>query len=83
MPENTLSARFNTTAGPDLKQISGTIYAGTHPEEEQRILWFKIEDRLIPTGESHGRQLWKKANCVMGSLHTVATSATRTSPLHT
>lgn len=51
MPENALSARFSTTAGPDLKQVSGTIYAGTHPGEEQRILWFKIEERLIPTGK--------------------------------
>ena len=51
MPEDALSARFNTTAGPDLKQVSGTVYAGTHPGEDQRILWFKIEERLIPTGE--------------------------------
>lgn len=51
MPENALSARFSTTAGPDLKQVSGTVYAGTHPGEEQRILWFKIEERLIPTGK--------------------------------
>lgn len=49
MPENALSARFSTTAGPDLKQVSGTVYAGTHSGEEQRILWFKIEERLIPT----------------------------------
>lgn len=51
MPENALSARFSTTAGPDLKQVSGTVYAGTHSGEEQRILWFKIEERLIPTGK--------------------------------
>ena len=51
MPENALSARFNTTAGPDLKQVSGTLYAGTHPGDEQRVLWFKIEERLIPTGK--------------------------------
>ena len=50
MPENALSAKFNTTVGPDLKQVSGTVYAGAHPGEEQRILWFKIEERLIPTG---------------------------------
>ena len=51
MPENALSARFNTTAGPDLKQVSGTLYAGAHPGDEQRVLWFKIEERLIPTGK--------------------------------
>lgn len=49
LPENALSARFTTTAGPDLKQVSGTLYAGAHAGEEQRILWFKIEERLIPT----------------------------------
>ncbi|KAK4690373.1 translation initiation factor 2D, partial [Lecanoromycetidae sp. Uapishka_2] len=47
--ENALSARFTTTAGPELKQISGTVYAGANPGEEQRILWFKVEERLIPT----------------------------------
>lgn len=62
MPENALSARFNTTAGPDLKQVSGTIYAGAHPGEEQRILWFKIEERLIPTGKHVSRRPRNKAN---------------------
>ena len=55
MPENALSARFNTTAGPDLKQVSGTVYAGAHPGEEQRILWLKIEERLLPTGKPYNR----------------------------
>ncbi len=50
LPESALSARFTTTAGPDLKQVSGTVYAGAHPGEEQRILWFRLEERLIPTG---------------------------------
>ena len=50
LPENALSARFTTTAGPDLKQVSGTVYAVAHPGEEQRILWLKIDERLIPTG---------------------------------
>lgn len=50
LPENSLSARFTTTAGKDLKQVSGTVYFGAHPGEEQRILWIKLEDRLIPTG---------------------------------
>lgn len=53
----TLSARFITTAGPDLREVQGTVYAGSHPEfgGEERILWFKIEQgpgadgRLYPT----------------------------------
>ena len=83
MPENALSARFNTTAGPDLKQVSGTIYAGAHPGEEQRILWFKIEERLMPTGKPYNRRLGIKAKGGMNSLHAVAASTTRPSPLHT
>lgn len=82
MPENALSARFNTTAGPDLKQISGTVYAGAHPGEEQRILWFRFEERLIPTGKPYNTRLEIRANNVMRSLHVVAASTTRTSPLH-
>ncbi|KAL8931690.1 MAG: hypothetical protein Q9211_006791 [Gyalolechia sp. 1 TL-2023] len=50
LPENSLSARFTTTAGKDLKQVSGTVYMGAHPGEEQRILWIKFEDRFLPTG---------------------------------
>jgi len=50
LPENALSARFTTTAGPELKQISGTVYVGAHSGEEQRVLWFKVEEKLIPTG---------------------------------
>ncbi|KAL8664198.1 MAG: hypothetical protein Q9202_003276 [Teloschistes flavicans] len=49
LPDNTQSARFITTVGKDLKQVSGTVYVGTHPGEQQRVLWIKIEDRLIPT----------------------------------
>ena len=52
LPENALSARFTTTAGPDLKQVVGTVYVGAHPGEEQRVLWFKVEERLYPTGVS-------------------------------
>ena len=66
MPENALSARFNTTAGPDLKQVSGTVYAGAHPGEEQRILWLKIEERLLPTGKSYNRRLGIETKGVMG-----------------
>lgn len=51
LPENALSARFTTTAGPDLRQVSGTIYVGSHEGTggEQRILWAKVGDRMYPT----------------------------------
>lgn len=51
LPENALSARFTTTAGPDLKQVSGTVYVGSHDgtHGEQRILWAKVNDTMYPT----------------------------------
>ncbi|KAL9131984.1 MAG: hypothetical protein Q9217_000194 [Psora testacea] len=49
LPETSLSARFTTTAGPDLNQVSGTVYAGAHTGEDQRILWFKVDERLLPS----------------------------------
>jgi translation initiation factor 2D len=53
LPENALSARFTTTAGPDLKQVSGTVYVGSHEGtgDEQRILWAKVGEQMYPTGE--------------------------------
>ena len=50
LPESSLTAKFTTTAGPDLKTVSGTIYVGAHPGEEQRILCAKVDDRMFPTG---------------------------------
>jgi translation initiation factor 2D len=52
LPENALSARFTTTAGPDLKQVSGTVYVGSHEgtSDELRILWVKVEEKTYPTG---------------------------------
>jgi translation initiation factor 2D len=50
LPESSLAAKFTTTAGPDLKTVSGAIYVGAHPGEEQRILWVKIDGRMFPTG---------------------------------
>ncbi|KAL8808565.1 MAG: hypothetical protein Q9200_004243 [Gallowayella weberi] len=49
LPENSQSARFITTAGKDLKQVSGTVYVGAHSAQEQRVLWIKIEGKIIPT----------------------------------
>ena len=53
LPEPALSARFTTTAGPDLRQVSGTIYFGSHEGTggEQRVLWVKVGDQMYPTGE--------------------------------
>ena len=57
LPDNCLSARFTTTAGPNLSPVSGTMYVGAHPGEEQRVLWLKIEDRIVPTGGFCGEVL--------------------------
>ncbi|KAJ5728904.1 uncharacterized protein N7483_003412 [Penicillium malachiteum] len=43
LPENSLTARFTTTAGPDLREVQGIVYVGAHPEGDERVLWFKIE----------------------------------------
>ncbi len=65
LPENSQSARFTTTAGKDLKQVSGTVYVGAHPGEEQRVLWIKLEDQLIPTVYT----LWRNPR-IVPLLHT-------------
>lgn len=51
LPDNALSARFTTTAGPDLKQVSGTVYVGSHEgtDEGPRILWVKVNEKMYPT----------------------------------
>lgn len=49
LPEGCQSARFTTTAGPDLKQVSGIVYVGAPSGKDQRVLWLSINDRLIPT----------------------------------
>lgn len=56
LPENALSARFTTTAGPDLKHVSGTVYVGSHEGtgSEQKILWVKVGEKMFPTGPLHG-----------------------------
>lgn len=57
LPEGSQSARFTTTAGANLSQVSGTVYVGAHPGQEQRILWIKIEERLFPTGRASSLML--------------------------
>ncbi|TKX19467.1 putative translation machinery-associated protein 64 [Elsinoe australis] len=49
LPDNIQTARFTTTHGPDLKKVSGTVYVGSHPGEDARVLWFKIEEQMFPT----------------------------------
>lgn len=55
LPDNALSAKFTTTHGPNLKEVAGTVYVGSHEGAEQRVLWFSIEDRLYPTGRTFAR----------------------------
>ncbi|PYH30357.1 putative RNA binding protein Ligatin/Tma64 [Aspergillus neoniger CBS 115656] len=55
LPENCLTARFITTAGPQLREVQGTMYVGTHPGADERVLWFRVDHgpgadgRLYPT----------------------------------
>lgn len=52
LPENCSSARFTTHAGADNKLVSGTVYIGSHPGFEERILWIQWganTQRLYPT----------------------------------
>ncbi|OJD13609.1 hypothetical protein AJ78_05953 [Emergomyces pasteurianus Ep9510] len=55
LPDNTMSGRFTTTAGPDLTPVQGTIYVGSHADDDERILWVRPEQgvgtdgRLYPT----------------------------------
>lgn len=51
LPEGAQSARFTTTVGAEAHKVSGTVYAAQFPNDEMRIYWLKIDDRLIPTGE--------------------------------
>ncbi|KAI4718894.1 hypothetical protein E4T48_04816 [Aureobasidium sp. EXF-10727] len=65
LPDGVQTARFTTTHGPDLKQVSGTVYVGAYPGDDARVLWFKIEDRMYPTVYT----LWKQP-AILPLLHT-------------
>jgi translation initiation factor 2D len=67
LPESTSSARFTTTSGPNQILVSGTIYVGTHPGQDERVLWFQYgkSSRLIPTVYT----LWQNPN-IVPLLHT-------------
>ncbi|NJR31263.1 hypothetical protein HC762_00485 [bacterium] len=70
LPENCVSARFTTKAGPDSHLVSGTVFAGSHPDQDERILWFQIgqaDQPLYPTVYS----LWQNPGLVP-LLHTQA-----------
>ncbi|KAJ5578114.1 uncharacterized protein N7459_007078 [Penicillium hispanicum] len=67
LPDSSLTARFTTTAGPDLREVQGIVYVGAHPGEEERVLWFKVEHgpgadkkRVYPTVYT----LWHNPNLV-------------------
>ena len=38
-----MTARFTTTAGPDLREVQGIVYVGAHPDGDERVLWYKVE----------------------------------------
>ncbi|KAJ6145502.1 hypothetical protein N7470_009397 [Penicillium chermesinum] len=90
LPDNAQTARFTTTAGPELKQVQGIVYVGAHPDEEERVLWFKVEQgpgsdkRIYPTVYT----LWRNADlppfperAVKGAVAAVASLDRHTVPL--
>lgn len=67
LPESTSSARFTTTSGPNSTPVSGTVYVGSHPDQEPRILWIQYgkSQTLVPTVYT----LWHNPN-IVPLLHT-------------
>lgn len=65
LPDNVQSARFTTTHGPDLKQISGTLYVGSQDGHEARVLWFERMGKIYPTVYT----LWRNPG-IVPLLHT-------------
>ncbi|KAI5800368.1 RNA binding protein-like protein Ligatin/Tma64 [Peziza echinospora] len=49
VPEILTSAKFTTKVGPNLDTVSGVVYTGSHPGEQNRPLWVKYDDVLLPT----------------------------------
>ncbi|KAM0350642.1 hypothetical protein ACHAPU_003128 [Fusarium lateritium] len=56
LPESTSSARFITPTE------QGTVYIGSHPDQDERVLWFQTgkNPRLIPTVYT----LWRNPNLI-------------------
>ena len=50
LPDGALSARFQTTIGQDAKALDGILYVGSYRGEEQRVLWWKLDDKFVPSG---------------------------------
>ncbi|KAK4505275.1 hypothetical protein PRZ48_003238 [Zasmidium cellare] len=65
LPDNSQSARFTTTHGPELKPLNGTVYVGSQNGEEARVLWFQVESRMYPTVYT----LWRNPD-IVPLLHT-------------
>ncbi|TKA81752.1 hypothetical protein B0A55_01141 [Friedmanniomyces simplex] len=65
LPDNVQSARFTTTYGPQLKQVSGTVYIGGPNGEEARILWWQIDGIMYPSVYT----LWRHPD-IVALLHT-------------
>lgn len=85
LPEGSLSARFTTTAGPKLSPVSGIIYVGPFDGREQRVLWFKIDEKLIPTGQQFAKTIGfdgKQPVDTRNSLHIMEASGTGPSTSH-
>ena len=83
LPEGSLSAKFSTYAGPDLKLVSGTVYAGSRNGGEVRILWLKLNERLIPTGTLDIEMRSNIPKAKPSSVHVVDKPANRASASHT
>ena len=81
LPDNIQSARFTTTHGPDLKQVSGTVYVGSHPGEDQRVLWFKIDEQMYPSGRTCSL-LILRLQLTSYSLHIMASPRSPPAPSH-
>ncbi|KAF8430303.1 RNA binding protein-like protein Ligatin/Tma64 [Tirmania nivea] len=67
LPDNTTSAKFTTNLGPELDQVQGVVYVGSHApgEEVQRPLWVKVDGVMFPTVYT----LWKNPK-LLPLLHT-------------
>ncbi|KAL1648786.1 hypothetical protein SLS58_001966 [Diplodia intermedia] len=66
LPDGSLSARFQTTAGPDLKKISGTVYVGAPAgSQDNRVLWIRLDEKMHPTVYT----LWRNPG-ILPLLHT-------------
>ena len=52
LPEGCQTAKFTTTHGPNLKEVSGTVYVGANHGDDVRILWILLADQMYPSGKT-------------------------------